>query len=64
MKEGKNTFCGFVLDADPELRPMDEVMIVDRNDTLLAIGRAILVPEEMKAMTKGIAVKVREGVKD
>ena len=43
---------------------MDEVMIVDRNDTLLAIGKSILVPEEMKAMTKGIAVKVREGIKD
>ncbi len=64
VKEGKNTFCGFVLDADPELRPMDELMVVDRNDNLLAIGRAILVPEEMMAMTKGIAVKVREGIKD
>ena len=63
VKEGKNTFCGFVVAADPELRPMDEVMVVDQKDTLLAIGRAILVPEEMRAMTKGIAVKVREGVK-
>ena len=39
-------------------------MIVDKNDKLLAIGRAILVPEEMRAMSKGVAVKVREGVKD
>jgi predicted RNA-binding protein (TIGR00451 family) len=43
---------------------MDELMVVDKNDKLIAIGRAILVPEEMMAMTKGIAVKVREGVKD
>jgi 7-cyano-7-deazaguanine tRNA-ribosyltransferase len=64
VQEGRNTFCGFILEADPELRPMDEVMVVDRNDKLLAIGRTILVPEEMNAMTKGIAVKVREGVKD
>ena len=64
VREGKNTFCGFILDADPDLRPMDEMMIVDKNDKLLAIGRAILVPEEMMAMTKGIAVKVREGVKE
>jgi 7-cyano-7-deazaguanine tRNA-ribosyltransferase len=64
VREGKNAFCGFVVEADQELRPMDEVMVVDQNDTLLAIGRAILVPEEMRAMTKGIAVKVREGVKD
>jgi len=64
VMEGKNTFCGFVLDADQDLRPMDEVMVVDKNDKLLAIGRAILVSDEMKAMNKGIAVKVREGVKD
>jgi 7-cyano-7-deazaguanine tRNA-ribosyltransferase len=64
VMEGKNAFCGFVIDADPDLRPMDEVVVVDRNDKLLAIGRAILVPDEMRAMLKGIAVKVREGVKD
>jgi 7-cyano-7-deazaguanine tRNA-ribosyltransferase len=63
VMEGKNTFCGFIIDADPELRPMDECMVVDKNDKLLAIGRAILVPDEMRAMSKGIAVKVREGVK-
>ena len=43
---------------------MDEVMVVDQNDHLLAIGRAMLVPDEMRSMTKGVAVKVREGVKD
>lgn len=64
VREGKNTFCGFITDADPELRPMDEVMLVDQNDRLLAIGRAVLVPEEMVTMAKGIAVKVREGVKE
>lgn len=64
VMEGKNTFCGFIQEADQDLRPMDEVMVVDKNDRLLAIGRAILVFDEMKAMKKGIAVKVREGVKD
>ncbi|MDD1770681.1 MAG: tRNA-guanine(15) transglycosylase, partial [Methanomassiliicoccales archaeon] len=62
-REGKNVFCGFVLDSDLGLVPMDEVMVVDRNDELVAVGRAILTRDEMLAMKKGMAVKVREGVR-
>ncbi len=42
---------------------MDEVMVVDSKDELIAIGRALLVRDEMMALKKGLAVKVREGVK-
>jgi archaeosine-15-forming tRNA-guanine transglycosylase len=42
---------------------MDEVMVVDKNDELVAVGRAILTRDEMLAMKKGLAVKVREGVR-
>ncbi len=62
-REGKNVFCGFVLDCDPGLVPMDEVMVVDKNDELVAVGRAILTRDEMLVMKKGLAVKVREGVR-
>jgi predicted RNA-binding protein (TIGR00451 family) len=41
---------------------MDEVLIVDKNDTLIAVGRALLNKEEMLAFDKGVAVKVREEV--
>jgi 7-cyano-7-deazaguanine tRNA-ribosyltransferase len=60
-RKGRNVFCSFVLDADPELRPQDEVMVVDGNDVLVAIGRAQLTREEMLCFRKGVAVKVREG---
>ena len=63
-REGKNVFCKFVIDCDPGIVPMDEVMVVDQSDNLVAIGRAILVREEMIAFEKGIAVKVREGIKN
>jgi 7-cyano-7-deazaguanine tRNA-ribosyltransferase len=61
-RAGKNVFCQFVRDCDPDLVPMDEVMVVDEEDHLVAIGRALLVREEMLSLKKGLAVKVREGV--
>ncbi len=62
-REGKNVFAKFVVDCDEELRPADEVLIVDKNDELVAIGRAMMNREEMLAFNMGIAVKVREGLK-
>jgi predicted RNA-binding protein (TIGR00451 family) len=62
-RQGRNVFCGFVVDADPGIVPRDEVIVVDDKDNLCAIGQAILTRDEMLAFGKGIAVKVREGVK-
>ncbi|MCK4614246.1 MAG: tRNA guanosine(15) transglycosylase TgtA [Thermoplasmata archaeon] len=59
--QGKNVFARFVLEMDEELRPMDEAIVVDEHDALIAIGRVILVREEALAFDRGIAVKVREG---
>lgn len=62
-REGKNVFCAFVEECDPELRPMDEVMVVDKNGALVALGRNLMVREEMLSFRTGVAVKVREGIK-
>jgi len=61
-RQGKNVFARFVSAADPNLRPMDEVLVVDRGDRLVAVGQALLNPEEMIAFDRGLAVKVREGL--
>lgn len=63
IQQGKSIFSKFVKKADPQLRPYDECLIVDQNDTLLAIGRCILTPEEMKKFTYGVAAKNRESLK-
>jgi len=63
-REGRNVFCGFVLDSDPGLRPMDEVVVVDSEDRIAAIGRALLTREEMLSFGKGLAVRVRQGVRE
>jgi 7-cyano-7-deazaguanine tRNA-ribosyltransferase len=62
-REGKNVFAKFVVECDDEIRPMDEVLIVNKKDELIAIGRALMNREEMLCYKIGIAVKVREGIK-
>ncbi len=62
--QGRNVFCGFVLDADPGIIPRDEVIVVSEKDELCAIGQAAMTREEMLAFRRGVAVKVREGVKN
>ena len=59
--QGKNVFAKFVLDCDPGLRPGDETLVVDERDSLVAVGRAFMVREEMLAFRKGMAVRVRQG---
>lgn len=63
ISQGRNVFAKHVIDADSEIRPYSEVLIVNESDDLLAIGKAILNREEMLAFQKGIAVKVRHGSK-
>ncbi|MFA5312280.1 MAG: PUA domain-containing protein, partial [Methanomassiliicoccales archaeon] len=62
-REGKNVMCGFIIDTDEGLRPSDEVIIVDKNDDLVAIGRIILTKYEAEFFKKGLAIKTREGIK-
>jgi 7-cyano-7-deazaguanine tRNA-ribosyltransferase len=62
-RSGKNVFAKFVKTCDPELRPGDEVLITDEEDSLVAIGRLILTCSEMDVFNTGIAVRVREGMK-
>jgi 7-cyano-7-deazaguanine tRNA-ribosyltransferase len=60
-REGRNVFAKFVVDCDEEIRPWEEVLVVDESDDLVAVGRALMNREEMLAFDRGLAVKVREG---
>lgn len=61
-REGKNVFAKFVVDCDEAIRPWDEVLVVDEEDHLVAVGRALMNREEMRAFARGVAVRVREGL--
>jgi predicted RNA-binding protein (TIGR00451 family) len=62
IKRGRNVFCKHVVGIDDELRPSDEVIVVNQNDELLAIGRLKLPVGYVKSFSNGIAVNVRKGV--
>jgi uncharacterized protein with predicted RNA binding PUA domain len=64
VAKGKTAFCRFVVDCDPEIRALEEVLLVDIEDNLLATGQARLCAAEMRAFKRGAAVSVRYGVKE
>lgn len=59
---GKTAFSRHVVNVDPDIRAGDEVLLVDKEDKLLATGQAKLSPEEMLSFKKGVAVEVRYGI--
>jgi predicted RNA-binding protein (TIGR00451 family) len=61
IAEGGDVFAVHVVKAYGEIRPKDDVIVVDENCKVLAVGRAVLSGEEMKAFKSGVAVKVRRG---
>lgn len=61
IRKGRNVFCKHIKQIDESLRPMDEVIIVNEDDSLLAIGRLKLPISYIKAFNYGIAIIVRKG---
>ena len=60
--KGRSAFARHVVDADPQIRPNQEVTVFNTKNEVLAVGRALLTGAEMKAFSRGIAVRVRKGV--
>ncbi|WP_202318381.1 PUA domain-containing protein [Archaeoglobus neptunius] len=63
IAKGKSVFAKHVVEVDEDIRANDEVIVVNTKDELLATGRAVLSAFEMLEMERGMAVKVRQGVK-
>ena len=55
-------FAPGVVDADSEIIPRDEVVIL-KNDEVVAVGKAVLSGDEMKKAVKGVAVRIRHRLK-
>ena len=62
IKQGRNVFCKHVVDVDKNLRPLDETIVVNQDDELLAIGKLKLPVPYVKAFSNGIAVNIRKGI--
>ena len=64
IKHGGNVFAKHVIQVDPELRPAEEVLVVDKRDRLLAVGRSFFNAAEMLSFKVGVGVKTRHGAGD
>ncbi|MCL2643792.1 MAG: pseudouridine synthase [Candidatus Bathyarchaeota archaeon] len=62
IAEGGDVFAVHVIQADDDIRAKDEVIIIDQNRQLLAVGRAALSAPEIRKFKTGVAVKVRHGI--
>jgi uncharacterized protein with predicted RNA binding PUA domain len=61
IAEGGDVFAVHVVKVDDGVRAKDEVVVVDGDNRVLAVGRALLSGLEMRAFKTGVAVKVRHG---
>jgi uncharacterized protein with predicted RNA binding PUA domain len=62
IKKGRNVFCKHVVAVDKELRPLDEVIVVNQDDELLGIGKLKLPVFYINDFSVGVAVNIRKGI--
>jgi len=62
IADGRSVFAKHVIAADPEIHPQEEVLVLNEDNQVLAVGKANLTGREMKAFKRGVAVRVRRGV--
>jgi 7-cyano-7-deazaguanine tRNA-ribosyltransferase len=62
IAKGRSVYAKHVVDADSEIRPQEEVIVLNGRDEVVAVGRALLTGKEMMAFNRGVAVRVRRGV--
>jgi len=61
IADGGDVFAVHVITVNAEVHAKDEVIILDEDHHVLAVGRALLSAVEMQAFKRGVAVKVRRG---
>ncbi len=62
IAEGGNVFAPHIVFMDPEIKPHDEVLVVDEDWNLLAVGKAILPGWIATLFSRGEVIRVRESI--
>ncbi|MBK5114196.1 MAG: DUF5591 domain-containing protein [Candidatus Heimdallarchaeota archaeon] len=60
--EGSTLFSVGVVDADPQIRPTDSVIILNKKKELIGVGNALISGKDMKETKRGPAVKIKQKV--
>jgi uncharacterized protein with predicted RNA binding PUA domain len=61
VADGGDVFAAHIVKVDSEVHAKDEVIVLDEEEQVVAVGRAFLSSEEMLAFKTGVAVKIRHG---
>jgi archaeosine synthase len=57
--KGGSIFAVGINEADPEIRPGDEVVIINNDDEVIAVGKSEMSGREMCELSRGRAVSLR-----
>ena len=61
-RKGRNVMHGFILDVKGDLTPGLPCLIEDQNGIFIGHGVALCTRDEVAVFSKGIAIKVRDGI--
>lgn len=61
VAKGRSVFAKHVIDVDEDIRPQEEVIVINEKNQVVAVGKAMLSGREMTAFKRGVAVRVRRG---
>jgi len=64
IAKGRSVFAKHVTAADPEIRPQEEVIVLNEDNRVVAVGKAVLTGKEMTVFKRGVAVRVRRGIEE
>ena len=60
--KGLNVFFKFITDFDPDIIAMNETLVVNEKDELIAVGRSTVSGKEIGHYRKGVAIKVHHSI--
>jgi len=63
VSEGRSLFCKHVEWFGSNINIGSEVVVVDNNDDVLAVGKSVVSQSQLRGRNGDVAVRVREGIK-
>lgn len=63
VSEGRSLFCKHVEWFGSNINIGSEVVVIDKNEDVLAVGKSVVSQSQLRGRIGGVAVKVREGIK-
>lgn len=63
VSEGRSLYCKHVKWCGSNVKVGSDVVVIDDNDGILAVGRAKISSNMMKELGAGVAVRIRQGIK-